>query len=149
MSTYDERLLDLGARASDIITEAADLDGDLRDLVYTTVLAADFEYQVKNGGFEQLIHNAGTERLEQYSSLLSAVNAPVALSYYRRVIARCAEDLEDFERFMATYPAEPTKLGIDIMQIGIEYLTGGVPFASEIGDFMDHAEASLPPKMSP
>ncbi|GAB11319.1 hypothetical protein GOARA_067_00610 [Gordonia araii NBRC 100433] len=146
MSTYDERLLDLGARASEVIDDETNLDGDMHDLVYTTVLAANFEYQVKNGGFEQLIYNAGTERLEQYDDLLSALNAPVALSYYRRAIARCAEDVNDFERFMATYPAEPTRLGVDIMQIGVEYLTGAVPFASEIGDFMDHAEASLPPR---
>lgn len=58
-----------------------DLDEATRDLAFLTVLAADFDYQVKNGGFGQLIFNWGRERLEQCDGMLRAVQAPVALSF--------------------------------------------------------------------
>ncbi|WP_433757987.1 hypothetical protein [Nocardia sp. CA-135398] len=47
MSVYNERLQDLGQRAAQLIDNAEDLDESTHDLVYLTVLAADFDYQVK------------------------------------------------------------------------------------------------------
>lgn len=142
MSVYNERLQRLGRRAAQLIDDAENLDESTRDLVYLTVLAADFDYQVKNGGFGQLIYNLGRERLEQCDGMLRAVGAPVASSFYVRAAMRCAEDLADFERFMADFTT-PTEVGQDLAVLSVEYLRGDTSFDDEIAEFLDVVDARL------
>ncbi|GAB2681584.1 DMP19 family protein [Nocardia goodfellowii] len=142
MDVYNERLQRLGARAAQRIENAEQLDDSTRDLAYTTVLAADFDYQVKNGGFGQLIYNLGRDRLEQCDGVLEWVGAPVALSYFRRAVTRCAEDLADFDQFMADFTT-PTSVGQDLLLLSVEYLGGRPSFDDEIADFLDTADAGL------
>lgn len=142
VSVYNERLQRLGQRAAQLIEKAEDLDESTRDLVYLTVLAVDFDYQVKNGGFGQLIYNLGRDRLEQCDGMLRAVGAPVALSFYVRAATRCAEDLVDFEQFLADFTAS-TKVGQDLMLLSVEYLRGDTSFDDEITDFLDGVDARL------
>ncbi|WP_431955829.1 DMP19 family protein [Nocardia lijiangensis] len=142
MSVYNERLQQLGQRAAQLIDNAEDLDETTRDLVYLTVLAADFDYQVKNGGFGQLIYNWGRERLEQCDGMLRAVGAPVAVSFYVRAVSRCAEDLVDFDQFMDDF-ATPTDLGQDLTLLSVEYLRGDTSFDDEIAEFLDVVDARL------
>ncbi|WP_153345880.1 DMP19 family protein [Nocardia aurantia] len=142
MSVYHERLRGLGQRAAELIDDADRLDASDRDLVYLTVLAADFDYQVNNGGFGQLIHNLGRDRLEQCDGMLRAVRAPVALSFYLRAVVRCTEDVDDFETFMADFRT-PTRLGQDLVQLSVEYLRGDTVFGDEITEFLDAAAARL------
>ncbi|MET8878283.1 hypothetical protein [Nocardia sp. NPDC004604] len=142
MSVYNEQLQHLGQRAAQLIDYAEDLDESTRDLVYLTVLAADFDYQVKNGGFGQLIYNLGPERLEQCDGMLRAVGAPVALSFYVRAVTRCAEDLVDYNQFMADFTA-PTKIGQDLTLLSVEYLRGDTSFDDEIAEFLNDVTARL------
>lgn len=142
VSVYNERLQDLGQRAAQHIDNAENLDESTRDLVYLTVLAADFDYQLKNGGFGQLIYNLGRERLEQCDGMLRAVGAPVALSFYIRAVTRCAEDLVDFDQFMADFTT-PTKVGQDLTLLSVEYLRSDTTFDDEITEFLDVVDACL------
>lgn len=142
VSVYNERLQQLGQRAAELIDDAENLDESTRNLVYLAVLAADFDYQVKNGGFGQLIYNLGRDRLEQCDGMLRAVGATVASSFYERAATRCAEDLADFDRFMADFTA-PTKLGEDLTLLSVEYLRGGTSFDDEIAEFLDDVAVRL------
>ncbi|MFE7802092.1 hypothetical protein [Nocardia sp. NPDC057440] len=142
MSVYNERLLDLGQRAAQLIDNVEDLDESIRDLLYLTVLAADFDYQVKNGGFVQLIYNLGRDRLEQCDGMLRAVGAPVALSFYIRAVTHCAEDLAEFNQFMADFNA-PTTLGQNLTLLSVEYLRGDTSFDDEVAEFVDIVDAQL------
>lgn len=142
MSVYNERLQHLGQRATQLIDTTEDLDESRYNFLYLTVVAAEFDYQVKKGGFDQLIFNLGRERLEHCHVMLTTVDAPVALSFYVRAITRCTEDMEDFNRFMADYTA-PTKVAQDLTMLSIEYLRGDTSFDSEIAEFVDLAEAQL------
>ncbi|MBF6180871.1 DMP19 family protein [Nocardia otitidiscaviarum] len=142
MSVYNEQLQHLGQRAAQILDSPGDLDETIRDLAYLAVMAADFDYQVKNGGFGQLIYNWGRERLEQCDDMLQTVGAPIALSFYRRAVTRCAEDLADFDAFMADFTV-PTSVGQDLTLLSVEYLRGDASFDDEIAGFLDYANAGL------
>jgi hypothetical protein len=142
VSVYNERLQQLGQRAAQLIDTTEDLDESRHNFLYLIVLAATFDYQVKNGGFDQLIYNLGRERLEHCHVMLTTVGAPVALSFYVRAITRCTEDMDDFNRFMADYTA-PTKVSQDLTMLSIEYLRGDTSFDAEIAEFVDAASAQL------
>ncbi|MFC8045974.1 DUF4375 domain-containing protein [Nocardia sp. NPDC057353] len=140
MSVYNERLQQLGLRAAELLENADELDEPRRDLAYLTVLAAHFDYQVKNGGFAQLIHNVGGERLEDVDGMLRAVDAPVALAAYLRAVTRCTELLDDYHLMMADFTA-PTQLGVELTEISVDYLRGEVGFDAEIAPFLEVADA--------
>ncbi|MFE3024442.1 DMP19 family protein [Nocardia tengchongensis] len=142
MSVYNERLQLLGERAAQLFDEAEDLDESTRELAELVFLAAYFDYQVKNGGFGQLIHNLGGDHLERCDGMLSAVGAPIALSFYFRAVTRCAQDLEDYNTFMADFTA-PTELRDDLAMITFEYFRADTSFDDEIVGFLDVAEAGL------
>lgn len=143
MDLYDARLQQLAQRASNLMEHAADLDASLRDLVYLSVMAAYFDDQVKNGGFGQLFFNlARPDELEQYNGMLHAVGAPVAAAYYERGIQRCAENLDDFDAFLADFTA-PSRLSQDLTLLSIEYLRNGPSFGTEITEFLDVADDRL------
>ncbi|MEV0358533.1 hypothetical protein AB0H71_21020 [Nocardia sp. NPDC050697] len=140
MSVYNERLQRLGQRAAELLENADELDEYRRDLAYLTLLAAEFDYQVKNGGFAQLIYNLGGERLEDLDGMLRAVDAPVALSFYLRAVTRCTELLDDYHRLMADFTA-PTRLAVELTGISVDYLRGEVGFDTEIAPFLAVADA--------
>ncbi|WP_067659015.1 DMP19 family protein [Nocardia harenae] len=140
MSVYNERLQRLAQRAAELLENADELEERRRDLAYLTVLAAHFDYQVKNGGFAQLIHNMGSERLEDLDGMLRAVDAPVALDFYVRAVTRCTERLDDYHQLLADFAA-PTQLAVELTGISVEYLRGDVGFDAEIAPFLEVADA--------
>ncbi|NKY59909.1 DMP19 family protein [Nocardia flavorosea] len=146
MSVYNNRLQTLAQRARQLMADTEDLDESTWDLAHLTVLAARFDYEVNNGGFEQLILNISNQGedgvLEQLDDMLRTVNAPVALSFYIRAATRCAENLDDYRDFL-TNPTAPTELGRDLIVVSIEYLNGDISFADEITEFLDYAQTQL------
>jgi hypothetical protein len=142
MSVYNERLQHLGERAADLLENPEGLDESTRHLAYLAVLAANFDYQVKNGGFDQLIYNLGPQRLEYCDVMLRSVGAHVAYSYYLRAVTRCAEEPGDYQTFMATYP-QTTELAKDLMLLSVEYLRGDTSFDDEIAEFLDDVDTKI------
>ncbi|MGW4248151.1 DMP19 family protein [Nocardia sp. NPDC004722] len=142
MNVYNERLQQLGERATRRLEHSEALDDATRELAEITSLAAYFDYQVKNGGFGQLIYNLGRDWLEHCDDMLRAVGAQVAYSYYLRAITRCTEDLADFDTFMTDFTT-PTPLGQDLLMLTVEYFRADTGFDDEITDFLAHADTHL------
>lgn len=57
-------------------------------------------------------------------------------------MTRCAEDLTEFDRFMADI-TEPTGIGQDLTMLSVEYLRGDTSFDDEIIEFLDIVDAQL------
>ncbi|MGF6882621.1 hypothetical protein ABIA39_001563 [Nocardia sp. GAS34] len=146
MGVYNDRLQHMGQSAAQFLDTDPDLDEENYNLLYTIVLAADFDYQVKNGGFAQLIFNLGRDRLEHCHVMLTTVNAPVALSFYVRAIKLCVENPADFDQLMADFSV-PTVLGQNLISLTVEYLRGANSFDAEVAEFIDsvgeHMRAGL------
>lgn len=146
MGVYNDRLQHMGQSAAQFLSTDPDLDEENHNLLYTIVLAADFDYQVKNGGFAQLIFNLGRDRLEHCHVMLTTVNAPVALSFYVRAIKLCVENPADFDQLIADFSV-PTGLGQDLTSLSVEYLRGAAGFDTEVTEFVDsvgeHMRAGL------
>ncbi|WP_435591620.1 hypothetical protein [Nocardia sp. bgisy118] len=70
------------------------------------------------------------------------MGAQVAVSFYLRAVTRCAEDLVDFDQFMADF-AVPTEVGQDLTLLSVEYLRGDTSFDDEIAEFLDVVDARL------
>ncbi|WP_405062622.1 DMP19 family protein [Kribbella sp. NBC_01505] len=138
MDVYNRRLQDVGQLAEAFLEAPAP---DLRDLADLTVMAASFDYQVKNGGFAQLFFNGGYDLLEPYEVMLHTVDAERTAAFYVRAITLCADHADDFHLVMATF-THPCQLNIDLLMLSMEYLREN-HFDTEVARFLEYAEATF------
>lgn len=101
------------------------------------LLAIKFNYDVKQGGFAQLLYNMQGNYLADIEDMLLDAKATVAHEYYVRAITMCLESEEDYDRFLASAYTEANELKHRLQRLSIEYLLRGK-------DFVDEAEGVFP-----
>src|SRR5262249_23355009 len=74
------------------------------------LLAVKFNYDVKQGGFSQLLYNMQGHFLAEIEDMLIAANAAVAHDYYIRAVTCCLENKEEYFRFLSSNYTDPNDL---------------------------------------
>ncbi len=96
----------LQKRLSELLAEARTLDlsevAQKQPAKLLLLLAARFEYDVRQGGFAQLLYNMNGNFLAEIEDMLLAASAPVARDYYLRAVRACLDKKPDYQRFLAS-----------------------------------------------
>ncbi len=130
----------LQRRLSELLAEARKLD--LSEVArkdparLLLLLAARFEYDVRQGGFAQLLYNMNGNFPAEIEDMLLAASASVAHDYYVRAITTCLADEPDYQRFLASNFLEPNALRDALHKVSLEYFARGVSFDSEAKVFL-------------
>lgn len=107
---------------------------------FSYLLAAKFNYDVKQGGFAQLLYNMRGEFLADIEDMLIAANAAVAHDYYVHAVTTCLENKAEYFRFLASDYAEANAVKQALQLLSVEYLQRRVDFADESAVYL----ATLP-----
>lgn len=94
-------------------------------------LAARFDYDVRQGGYAQLIYNMKGNLLGQMEDMLIETRATVAHEYYVRAIKACLTDKLAYRNFMGSDFVSDNPLKDILHSISIEYLGKGISFSDE------------------
>jgi len=100
------------------------------------LLAARFDYDVRQGGFSQLLYNMRGKLLANIEDMLIAANASVAHEYYVRAITACLSNKPEYRRFLASDYTEPNEVKHALQMISVDYLSKRVAFSDEVAAFM-------------
>jgi hypothetical protein len=106
----------------------------LRGLPY--MLAVKFNYDVKQGGFSQLLYNMQGEFLAQIEDMLIAANAAVAHEYYVRAVTICLDNTEEYFRFLSSNYTDANDVKHSLQLLSIEYLRKRIDFVDEAAVFL-------------
>jgi len=104
------------------------------------LLAVKFNYDVKQGGFAQLLYNLRGEFLADVEEMLIAANAAVAHDHYVRAVTVCLENKADYFRFLSSDYTEANPVKHALQFLSVEYLQRRVDFADEAAGYL----ATLP-----
>ena len=100
------------------------------------LLAAKFNYDVKQGGFAQLVYNLRGEFLAEVEDMLLAAGAAVAHDYWVRAVTICLEDKPAYFRFLASEYAEANGVKHALQLLSVEYLQRRADFTGETSAFL-------------
>lgn len=100
------------------------------------LLAVKFNYDVKQGGFAQLLYNLRGEFLAEVEDMLIAANAAVAHDHWVRAATICLEDKPAYFRFLASEYAEANGVKHALQLLSVEYLQRRADFADEASAFL-------------
>ncbi len=98
---------------------------------FTLSLAARFEYEVRQGGFAQLLYNMQGNWLAELEDMLIAASATVAQEYYVRAIQACLSNKPEYRRFLASNFTDANSVKDALHIVSIEYFAQKAPFAIE------------------
>ena len=100
------------------------------------LLAARFDYDVKQGGFAQLLYNMQGNCLGEMEDLLIAAQAGVAQEYYVRAIHICLANKAEYQRFLASNYTDANEVKSELQFLSVEYLRKRVDFLDEASAFL-------------
>jgi hypothetical protein len=100
------------------------------------LLAVKFNYDVKQGGFAQLLYNLQSEFLSDIEEMLTVAGAPIAREYYLRVITACMEKKEEYFRFLASDYMEANAVKYALQLLSVEYFQREVDFIDEAASYL-------------
>lgn len=100
------------------------------------LLAARFEYDVRKGGFAQLIYNMNGNFLGDLEDMLIQSNASVAHEHYVVAIKVCFSDKAEYQRFLSSGYTEPNGIKDALHEVSIEYFSKKQPFVLEVQSFL-------------
>ena len=85
-----------------------------------------FSYEVRQGGFAQLLFNMRGENLAAMEDMLIAVGAPRAQDFYVRAIREALADRDAYRELLSDWhSAAAVNLRSSLQLLSVEYLTGG------------------------
>jgi hypothetical protein len=101
------------------------------------LLAAKFNYDVKQGGFAQLLYNLQGNFLPEMEEMLTAAGARLARDYYVRAVKICLGNKAEYFRFLSSdyTDTNPTKEALQLLSV--EYLMKRIDFIDEAGAFLE------------
>jgi hypothetical protein len=116
----------------------AELETAARDSskVLPYLLALKLNYDVKQGGFSQLLHNMQGNFLADMEDMLVAANAPVAHAYYIRAVTVCLENKKEYFRFLESNYTDANDVKHSLQMLSVEYLQKRIDFANEAAAFL-------------
>ncbi len=100
------------------------------------LLAAKFNYDVKQGGFAQLLYNMQGNFLAEIEDMLIAASAAVAHDYYVRAVTVCLENKEEYFRFLSSNYTDGNDVKHSLQQLSVEYLQKRIDFVNEAAVFL-------------
>ena len=100
------------------------------------LLAAKFNYDVKQGGFAQLLYNLRGEFLADVEDMLIAAGAATAQDYYVRAVTLCLKDKPAYFRFLASDFAEANAVKHALQLLSVKYLQRRADFEVEAVAFL-------------
>jgi hypothetical protein len=100
------------------------------------LLAVKFNYDVKQGGFSQLLYNMQGNFLAEIEDMLIAANAIVAQDYYVRAVTICLENKEEYFRFLSSNYTNANDVKHSLQLLSVEYLQKRIDFANEAEGFL-------------
>ena len=130
----------LQKRLTELLAEARELD--LSELQAkeparrSLLLAARFEYDVRQGGFAQLLYNMKGDLLAEIEDMLIAASAPVAHEHYVQAIKVCLANKPEYLRFLASDFLQPNAVRDALHKVSLQYFARNVSFATEAEAFL-------------
>jgi hypothetical protein len=100
------------------------------------LLAVKFNYDVRQGGFAQLLYNMQGNFLAEIEDMLIAANATVAQDYYVRAVTTCLENKEDYFSFLSSNYTDANEVKHSLQLLSVEYLQKRIDFANEAAAFL-------------
>ena len=100
------------------------------------LLAVKFNYDVKQGGFSQLLYNMQGNLLAEIEDMLIAANAAVAHDYYVRAVTICLENKEEYFRFLSSNYTDTNDVKQSLQLLSVEYLQKRIDFENEAAVFL-------------
>ncbi|MFZ6712511.1 DMP19 family protein [Undibacterium sp. TC9W] len=100
------------------------------------LLAARFDYDVRQGGFAQFLYNMNGHLLAQIEDMLIAANAHVAHDFYVQAISLCLKNKAEYQRFLASNYTDANALKDELHLLSIAYLGKKVDFQTEAHAFL-------------
>lgn len=100
------------------------------------LLAARFDYDVRQGGFAQFLYNMHGHLLAQIEDMLIAANAHVAHDFYVQAISLCLKNKADYQRFLASNYSDANPLKDQLHILSVAYLSKRVDFQTEAHAFL-------------
>jgi hypothetical protein len=100
------------------------------------LLAVKFNYDVKQGGFSQLLYNMKGNFLAEIEDMLIAANAAVAQDYYVRAVTICLENKEGYFRLLSSNYTDANEVKHSLQLLSVEYLQKRIDFANEAAVFL-------------
>lgn len=92
----------------------------------------EFERELRQGGFAQVLFNARGEGLAEIEDMLIAVGASRAQTYYVRAIRLALDDKTGYRAFLADWHGADGRVLRDELQLlSIEYLSGEPSLSAE------------------
>jgi len=101
------------------------------------LLAVKFNYDVKQGGFAQLLYNLQGEYLAEVEDMLITANATVAQDYYLRAVTTCLENKDEYFRFLSSNYTDANDVKHSLQMLSVEYLQQRIDFTNEAAGFLD------------
>ncbi len=130
----------LNTRLSILLAEARNADpvaqSQQNPSRLSLLLAARFEYDVRKGGFAQLIYNMNGNCLGAIEDMLIRSNASVAHAHYVQAIHVCLSDKAEYQRFLVSGYTEPNGIKDALHEVSVDYFSKEQPFALEAKSFL-------------
>lgn len=99
-------------------------------------LAGQFDYNVRKGGFSQLLYNMQGNYLSEMESMLIEANAVIAKEFYVQAISACLADKVEYQHFLASNYLAPNKLKDNLNNISLAYFSKNTPLIQESSLFL-------------
>lgn len=100
------------------------------------LLAARFDYDIRQGGFAQFLYNMRGHLLAQIEDMLIAARADIAHEYYVQAISLCLKNKADYQRFLASNYIEANPLKDQLQLLSVAYFGKRTDFKSEAHAFL-------------
>ncbi|MFZ6743653.1 DMP19 family protein [Undibacterium sp. JH2W] len=100
------------------------------------LLAARFDYDIRQGGFAQFLYNMRGHLLAQIEDMLIAASADIAHDYYVQAIGLCLKNKADYQRFLADNYIEANPLKDQLHLLSLAYLREKIDFKTEAHVFL-------------
>jgi|GEM_PF-2012109 len=100
------------------------------------LLAARFDYDIRQGGFAQFLYNMRGHLLAQIEDMLIAARADIAHDYYVQAITICLKNKADYQRFLGSNYIEANPLKDQLQLLSVGYFGKRTDFKTEAHAFL-------------
>lgn len=104
------------------------------------IMLADFlAYNLRQGGFAQLLYNAGGAYLAEMEEVLLAAAATVTHRFYTDAVLLCTRDIPLYHAFLESDYTSDNALKNELQLLSIRYFQTGADFVAEAEAYIDNA----------
>jgi hypothetical protein len=112
------------------------------DQINMVILASFFVYNLNQGGFSQLLYNAGGQYLGEMEDILLTSDAKVTHGFYVQAIQRCISDVPLYQTFLNGDYMTENKLKNALHLLSIKYFECNTSFVEEAKVYIDETLTS-------